>query len=106
MRRFVGVLLLGALLVACGDGSNGNKIAFQSDRDGDHEIYVMNADGTEVQQLTDNDDGDWVPVWSPDGNKIAFNSGRDGDHEIYVMNADGSNVVSLGQQGHPTSWGG
>jgi len=106
MRRFVGVLLLGALLVACGDGSNGNKIAFQSDRDGDHEIYVMNADGTEVQQLTDNDDGYWVPVWSPDGNKIVFSSNRDGDYEIFVMHADGSNVVSLGQQGHPTSWGG
>jgi len=85
---------------------DGNKIAFNSGRDGDHEIYVMNADGTEVQQLTDNDDSDWDPVWSPDGNKIVFSSNRDGDYEIFVMHADGSNVVSLGQQGHPTSWGG
>ena len=38
--------------------------------------------------------------------KIAFNSDRDGDYEIFVMNADGSDVVSLGQQGFPTSWGG
>ena len=49
---------------------------------------------------------DWDLVWSPDGNKIVFSSNRDGDYEIFVMHADGSNVVSLGQQGHPTSWGG
>jgi len=51
MRRFAGVLLLVALLVACGGGSNGNKIAFQSDRDGDDEIFVMNADGSNVVSL-------------------------------------------------------
>jgi len=94
------------LLVACGGGSSGNKIAFYSDRDGDDEIFVMNADGTGVQQLTDNDDWDISAVWSPNGNKIAFISDRYGDDEIFVMNADGSNVVSLGQQGFPTSWGG
>ena len=66
----------------------------------------MNADGTGVQQLTDNDDWDVLGAWSPNGNKIAFNSDRDGDYEIFVMNADGSNVVSLGQQGFPMSWGG
>ena len=55
MRRFVGVLLLGALLVACGGGSNGNKIAFQSDgRDGDYEIFVMNADGTDTYSTGQN----------------------------------------------------
>ena len=100
---------MGALLVACGGGSSGNKIAFYSDRDGDDEIFVMNADGTGVQQLTDNDDRDRSPMWSPDGAKIAFGRDRgdwDGDAEIFVMNADGSNVVSLGQQGWPISWGG
>ena len=44
-----------------------SRIAFQSDRDGDREIFVMDADGTHVQQLTDNDDSDSSPVWSPDG---------------------------------------
>ena len=53
MRRFAGVLLLGALLVACGGGSNGNKIAFTSDRDGNREIFVMNANGTGDQKHTD-----------------------------------------------------
>jgi len=51
MRRFVGVLLACALLAGCGGGSNGNKIAFQSDRDGDIEIFVMNADGSDVVSL-------------------------------------------------------
>ncbi len=64
----------------------------------------MNADGTGVHQLTDNDDYDMSPVWSPNGNKIAFTSDRYGDWEIFVMNADGSNVVSLGQQGVVSSW--
>ena len=106
MRRFVGALLACALLAGCGGGSNGKKITFNSDRDGDNEIFVMNADGTGVTQLTDNDDWDRVPVWSPNGNKIAFSSDRYGDNEIFVMNADGSDVVSLGQSGYMPSWGG
>ena len=71
------------------------RIAFQSYRDGNWEIYVMNADGSDVTRLTDNYAEDWHPSWSPDGRRIAFNSDRDGDHEIYVMNADGSEVTRL-----------
>jgi len=106
VRRFVGVLLACVLLAGCGGGSEDSKIAFESDRDGDSEIFVMNADGTGVTQLTDNDDGDWDPAWSPNGDKITFYSDRDGDSEIFVMNLDGGHVVSLGQQGIPSSWGG
>ena len=106
VRWLVGVLLACVLLAGCGGGSEDSKIAFHSDRDGDDEIFVMNADGTGVTQLTDNDDYDGFPVWSPNGKQIAFMGNRDGDREIFVMNADGSNVVSLGQQGIPSSWGG
>ena len=73
----------------------GGRIAFQSARDGDFEIYVMNADGSGVVRLTDNDFGDEQPAWSPDGRRIAFRSDRDGNIEIYVMNADGSGVGRL-----------
>jgi Tol biopolymer transport system component len=74
---------------------DGTKIAFTSDRDGNYEIYVMNADGTGATRLTTNAAMDVGPTWSPDGRKIAFMSDRDGDGEIYVMNADGSSVVQL-----------
>ncbi|MBK02866.1 MAG: hypothetical protein CL464_10495, partial [Acidimicrobiaceae bacterium] len=55
----------------------------------------MNANGTGVQQLTDNNDLNFVPAWSPNGNKIAFTSDRDGDEEIFVMNANGTGVQQL-----------
>ena len=55
------------------------------------EIYVMNADGSDVRRLTNNDYFDTDPEWSPDGKKIAF-SGNDG---IYVMNTDGSDQVNV-----------
>ncbi len=71
------------------------QIAFQSDRDGDWDIYVMDADGGNVQQLTDDPAGDRYPAWSPDGTRIAFQSDRDGDEDIYVMDADGGNVRQL-----------
>lgn len=67
------------------------KIVFDSDRDGNWEIYAMNADGSDLVRLTNNPAADEYPVWSPDGKQIAFQSERDGNSEIYVMDADGSN---------------
>ena len=64
----------------------GNKIAFVSRRDGNAEIYVMNADGSGQRNLTRNTVGDRNPVWSPDGRRIAFES----NWQVNVMNADGS----------------
>ena len=66
----------------------------------------MNADGTEVRQLTDNDDGDYSPSWSPNGKRIAFTSGRLAYLEIFVMNADGTNTYSTVQNGSTVSFGG
>lgn len=74
---------------------DGRKIAFVSYRDGNMEIYVMNADGSGVTRLTNHPGSDAHPAWSPDGRKIAFQSDRDGNSEIYVMNADGSGVTRL-----------
>jgi len=95
MRRFVGALLVCVVLAGCGDGGSGDRIAFISDRDGNHEIFVMNADGTEVRQLTDNDSVGTLLSWSPDGDRIAFAKWLDGDHEIFVMNADGTEERQL-----------
>ena len=71
------------------------RIVFQSNRDGDFEIYVMNADGSGQTRLTDNEASDGFPSWSPDERRIVFQSHRDGDSEIYVMNADGSGLTRL-----------
>jgi autotransporter-associated beta strand protein len=72
------------------------KIAFTSYRDGNSEIYVMNADGTGQINLTNNAAAsDKDPSWSPDGGKIAFVSDRTGHADIYVMNADGTSVTPL-----------
>ena len=71
------------------------KIAFTSTRDGNYEIYVMNADGTEQTRLTNNDADDFDPFYSVDGKKIVFWTNRDGNYEIYVMNADGTEQTRL-----------
>ena len=69
---------------------------FVSSRDGDAEIFLMSADGTDIQQLTLNDAFDVGPSWSPDGTQILFNSTRDAEEdEIYTMNADGTDLRRL-----------
>lgn len=71
------------------------KIAFVSNRDGNCEIYIMNADGSDMIRLTNRPAPDTYPCWSPDGRRIVFESKRDGDSEIYVMNADGTEQIKL-----------
>ena len=86
------VLVLIPLMV-CVDAQA--QIAFTSNRDGDYEIYVMDADGGNQLNITNNRHDDWSPSWSPDGKQITFMSDRDGNFEIYVMDADGGNQLNL-----------
>ena len=74
---------------------DGTRIAFQSYRDGNYEIYVMDDDGGNQTRLTNNSARDERPAWSPDGTRIAFESNRDGNTEIYAMDDDGGNVDRL-----------
>jgi hypothetical protein len=69
---------------------DGTRIAFESFRDGNGEIYVMDADGSNLINLTGNPADDRAPSWSPDGERIAFESERDGATDIYTMKADGT----------------
>jgi Tol biopolymer transport system component len=84
------------------------KIAFTSDRDGNHEIYVMNADGSNQVRITNHPGVDDCPTWSPDGTRIAFVSQPpSGGYAIYTMNADGTNkieVTPLNSGGSSLSW--
>ena len=68
------------------------KIAFASNRDGNWDIYIMNPDGSQQKQLTQNSARDHSPVWSPDGEQILFVSDRGGLSDLYVMDADGKHV--------------
>ena len=72
------------------------QIAFSSERDGDFEIYLMDADGKNQRRLTNNRHDDWDPSWSPDGKRIAFTASEarkvvEERPQIYVMDADGKN---------------
>ena len=84
------VVVLGLTLLTV-DVDAQARIAFMSNRDGNYEIYVMDADGGNQQRLTNNPHADWSPSWSPDSKRIAFTSSRDGNTDIYVMDADGGN---------------
>ena len=69
---------------------DGRKIAFQSNRSGNLEVWTCNADGTNCQQLTFfNGPQCGSPRWSPDSRWLAFDSRSEGQPEIYVMPADG-----------------
>ena len=88
---------------------DGSQILFQSgspieyeEADEDSELFVMDVDGSNVRQLTDNDVYDGGASWSPDGSQILFQSGSpieyeeaDEDSELFVMDVDGSNVRQL-----------
>ncbi|SRR6266508_241483 len=85
---------------------DGTEIVFVSDRaDPDaipcivticvFDIYIMNADGTNVRRLTHDAANDDMPRFSPDGGKIVFSSDRTGSRAIYTMNPDGNNVEQL-----------
>src|SRR5882762_7543204 len=81
----------------------GGKITFQSNRNGNFDIFVMNADGSGVTQLTSNPLDEYLPLFSPDGSRITF--GRClFTCDIVVINADGSGERTILNDGFPGAW--
>ena len=82
------------------------RIAFQSKRDGNYEIYSVDGEGRDPKNLTMHPGHDGEPAWSPDHTRIAFDSDRSGNFDIYVMNADGTGVAQVTTEpapdGYPT----
>jgi Tol biopolymer transport system component len=87
---------------------DGKLIAFVSNRNyhdntvyssSETDIFIMNEDGTNLIQLTDNPSFNTTPTWSPDGHRIAFVSTRDMSlPNIYTIDIDGSNLKQLTQR--------
>ena len=75
---------------------DGSRIAFVSQRDGNAEIYVMNADGTGATRLTNDPQPDGRPGFTPDGQSVVFHSARPaGKQQIWVVNVDGTGLTQL-----------
>lgn len=64
---------------------DGRRVAFQSDRSGNWDIWIANADGSGLVQLTHHTANDRYASWSPDGTKMAFTSNRNGNEEVWVL---------------------
>jgi Tol biopolymer transport system component len=74
---------------------DGKKIAFWNNDSGNPEVFVMDADGKNPTNLTNNPADDVVYSWSADGTQIAFDSDRNNNRDIYIMNVDGSGLTRL-----------
>jgi len=89
---------------------DGQKIVFTSNRDGStlgwdgYDLYVMNADGSNVQRLTREPGFDASPAWSPDGEHIAFRSDRKSTDGIWLIASDGTGPRRLSNHGARPAW--
>jgi Tol biopolymer transport system component len=76
---------------------DGQYIVFASQRDGNPEIYLMNADGSDERRLTHDPADDWQASWSRDSKRLAFVSARDGEWEIYLMDVSDGGIAGDSQ---------
>jgi hypothetical protein len=90
---------------------DGSRIAFAREgrpakaATGNTDIYVVNADGTDLVRLTDDPMMEYAPTWSPDGSRIAFEAydlatggNPPSPLRLYMMNADGTDMEALGPE--------
>jgi len=85
---------------------DGSKIAFQSNRDGNGELYVTRRDGSATTRLTFSSGGnEEAPSWSPDGTQLVYDSDVEGDFEVYIRNLDPNSAPrQLTNNGQDDRW--
>jgi dipeptidyl aminopeptidase/acylaminoacyl peptidase len=71
------------------------RIVFSSNRGGDFDLYLMDADGTAIRPLAPAPGTDGEPAWSPDGKRIVFSSARGGSQQIWSVGSDGLDLRQL-----------
>ncbi len=112
LRRWLALPLAAGFLLALAapahatfPGQNG-KIVYQDLSSGDTDIFVRDADGSNVTALTSDSSSttNRNPEWSADGTKIVFQSNRDGSDQIHVMNDDGTGRMNLLVAGVAPAW--
>jgi WD40-like Beta Propeller Repeat len=88
-----------------GWSSDGSRIAFSTNRDGNYEIYVMTGEGLGESRVTSYTGDDFHPTWAPDGQKIAFDRSQP-SLDVFSANPDGTGVTNLtgGQGGNQPAW--
>jgi Tol biopolymer transport system component len=90
-------------------------VVWSSSRVGNHDLYTMRTDGSDVRQITRGDDVDWFPRFSPDGTKILFCRSKHGwvserdandtdKWDVYTVDVDGSHPVKVVDRGSWASW--
>ena len=72
---------------------DGRRIAFRKMIGINSEVFVADADGGNLKNLTDHPAFEGWPAWSPDGRRIAFAANRNSSYQIFVMDADGGKVT-------------
>ena len=85
---------------------DGAQVAFESDRGGTQQIYLMNADGSSQNRISFGNGRYSTPVWSPDGQWIAFTKQGGGKFSIGVMKPDGSGerILTEGYHNEGPTW--
>jgi TolB protein len=67
---------------------DGRRIAFESDRGGNWDIWIINVDGSGLTNLTRSPEVERFPAWSPDGKRLAFTSDRSGNWDVWGLNVE------------------
>ncbi len=84
--------------------SDGRFVVFESNREGNSDIYVAEIDSAKVIQLTTHSADDQAPAWSRDNNYVVFSSNRSGSFEMYAIFQYGGTPFPVGHAGRPVPW--